>query len=281
MKTQTLVLQSSPPGTHKAIRRCLRSVEGWAAGNGFAYRHLDDALFEAVPRWAWTKFGAQRVVLSDLARLLWVKRLLDEGWPRVLWLDSDVFVFEPSEFSLPECGSLTGGVAFGREIWIQPDRRGGLAVRGNVHNAASLYERGNAFLDFYIHACLRILARHEPGSGAAPQILGPKFLGAQHNIVGFPLLEAVGMASPLVLAGVAGREGRPAEALEALREALGAPMHAVNLCLSYLDREIDGVRINARLFTSAMDALSREPRLLAPSRCGEAPLHSPGLTIKS
>ncbi|MDX1709811.1 MAG: hypothetical protein R3316_01580 [Rhodovibrionaceae bacterium] len=275
---QTLVLQATRPDPPSVIRRCLDSVESWAATQGHAYRLLEDELFRPIPAWAWEKFGDHRVVLSDLARLLWMAELLDQGWSRVFWLDSDVFVFAPEEFALPEPESLAGGCAFGREVWVQPDGRGGLTARRNVHNAASLFERDNAFLAFYIHACERILARHAPERGMAPQILGPKFLSAQHNIVAFDLIEAVGMASPLTLSGLAGRPaadraaGR--DALTLLRAQLAAPMRAVNLCLSYLGRSVDGVQVDDALFAAAMDALAENPSRLAPSRSGDVALQS-------
>ena len=106
--------------------------------------------------------------------------------------------------------ALPDGYLFGRELWVQPDPRGRLQVRGNVHNALAAFAPDNPFLAFYIDAAERILRRHQ--GPPVPQIIGPKLLTALDNMLGLPGSWAVGMASPRVVADLAAGGG-PALAL--------------------------------------------------------------------
>ncbi|MDP6952040.1 MAG: hypothetical protein QGF53_04695, partial [Alphaproteobacteria bacterium] len=150
---KTIVFQSFRDDRSGAIGRCLASVEAWAARQGYAYRFLGDELFDRVPDWFRERVAGDRLPMSDLARLVVARELLDEGWETVVWLDADVLVFDPENFRI----SLDDGYAFSREVWL---RRGGadklLATEG-LHNAVCAFARGNAFLEFYIHACEAIV----------------------------------------------------------------------------------------------------------------------------
>jgi hypothetical protein len=242
----TVVLQSWHARRDPAwIARCMASVEAWTLSHGYAYRFLDDALFDRLPEALAPKLMARPAMAADLARLLLAGEVLSEGAERVVWFDADSFIFAPDRLILPDAP-----YAFGREIWIQPGARGRPRIYRNIHNAACLFDAGNPALEFLIEAAARIAARLE--GPASPQLLGPKLLTALHNIVAFPLIETAGAASPLVLRDLAAGGG---PALEALRAE--PPLPAVlNLCASLVGRQIDGVAVDEALIESAMTALA-------------------------
>ena len=229
----------------------MRSVRDWAHSAGFSYEFVGDEIFELLPD-DYRLAAASRVpVLTDLGRLLLIRRALEGLFERAIWVDADVLVFHSDFLSLP--GDI--GYAFCREIWVQPKGRMsyGLKCYRNVHNAFCLFERGNAFLDFYIHACERIVgaaAEQMPN-----QIVGTKLLTALHNMVGLPLLETVGMFSPLVVRDVAAGSG---EAASRLRREMSGPLAAANLCSSLFEREIDGVALTNALMEQVCYRLLEE-----------------------
>lgn len=242
----TVVLQSWRRRDAPAwIARCLASVEAWAEASGFAYRFLDDGLFDRLPTDLAAMLMPRPAMAADLARLLVARELLEVGAARVVWFDADSFVFAPGRLILPEAS-----YAFGREAWVQPDARGRLRVFRNVHNAASLFGAENPVLDFLIEATTRIAGRLD--GPAAPQLLGPKLLTALHNIVGFPLIEVAGAASPLVLRDLAAGGG---PALDRLRAEPTAPA-VLNLCASLVGKTTDGVALDGTMIGAAMTALA-------------------------
>jgi len=194
-------------------------VKAWAHTAGFDYRFLGDELFAPIPE----RLQAQPVVASDLARLLALRRALEEGYEAAVWCDADFLVFAPGRLTLP-----AETYAVGREVWIEDRGRGQTPrARVKVHNAFLLFRRGNAFLDFCIHAVERLLAAH-PGP-YPPQFLGPKLLTALHNIVGFPVAERAAMLSPPVIRDLVAGGG---PCLDLFRERSTEPPAGANLCAS-------------------------------------------------
>jgi len=244
---KTIVLQSRAPEVASWVETCLGTVGEWAAARGFAYRLTGDELFDSVPKPLRQKAAGRGPVLADLGRLRAARESLAE-YERVIWLDSDVLVFDPGF----DIGADTGGAgcAFGREIWVQEDRRGRLEVRPNVHNAVCLFERGTPVLDFLIFASEHIVGQIE--GGFPDQIAGPKLLTALHNMIGFPLIHSCGMTSPLVLRDLACGDG---PALELLIGESEAPLSAVNLCSSFVGKTWDGVTVDDGLIDAAASAL--------------------------
>jgi hypothetical protein len=119
-----------------------------------------------------------------------------------------------------------------------------------MHGALFAASRGNPFLAFYRHAATRILARHD--GPMVPQLIGPKFLKSLDNMLGLPATWAVNMASPLVLADLAGGGGAAVRLL--LEHSAHAPS-ALNLCLSYAGGESDDIRIDGPLLHAVIDNL--------------------------
>jgi len=228
------------------IERCLVSVRDWAALRGFDYRFADDALLELVPDWYREKAGNTLPVVTDLARLRLIQALLAEGYERAIWLDSDILVFDPNDFEI----GVTAQCAFGREVWVQSGGGAGLRTYRNVHNAISVFVTGNSFLDFYADACESIVGRHRPGM--APQIVGTKLLTALHNLIGFALIDDVGMFSPLVMRDIAAGGG---VALDRLCGETPGRIRAANLCASLVGHTVDGVAVTANLLERSCDRL--------------------------
>ena len=94
MSKGTLILQSfTPPPWPAWRRRCIRSVERWAAGKGCTHRFIGDELFDPIPPAAREGCKGARLPLADIGRLMWLERLLAVGWRRVIWLDADILIF--------------------------------------------------------------------------------------------------------------------------------------------------------------------------------------------
>jgi len=244
---RTIVYQSQrPEGLPAWIEACLDSVRSWSEGAGYAYRFYGDEIFDRVPAWYRDKTAAYPQIATDLGRLHLARELLDEGYERTIWLDADVLVFDPAIFRI----DVTTGSAFGREVWVQEDGKGGLKAYRNVHNAVALFCTDDSFLDFYAEACERIIGRAD--GGLPPQIVGTKLLTALHNIIGLQLIENVAMASPLVVRDIVGGGGA---ALGRLTGGLKAPPAAVNLCSSLAGTVSDGVELDEAKMETAVNRL--------------------------
>lgn len=189
----TLVIQSHrQPLPLGWLQRCLESVADWARLNRYEYRYLGDELFAPLDSELLEKTRTQRVIASDLARLVHLQRGLAEGFERVVWCDADFLIFDAPRFVLPE-----SDFALGREVWVQHDKRRRLRAYVKLHNALLVFCRDNHFLDFYRDSAERLLRLNQ--GTMPPQFIGPKLLTALHNIVQCPVMESAAMLSPLVM----------------------------------------------------------------------------------
>ena len=248
--SETLVIQSYRTEMVPAwINSCLGSVRAWASLCGLDYRFFGDEIFERVPAWYRERANGRLPVMTDLGRLILVRDALGSGARTVFWIDADVFIFDPDELQV----EIDAEYAFSRELWVQQSARG-LKVYRNVHNAFCMFRQGNPFLDFYIHACQSVL--HRVDSGVPNQIVGTKLLTAMHNIIGFPLMEQVGMASPLVLQDLSAGSDGPA--LTRLVAKSPTTLRAVNLCGSLVGQKVDGVSINDDLLARTVEHLNKK-----------------------
>lgn len=217
----------------------MSSVRDWALNKDWEYRFIGDEILDCVPEWYRAQAQGRMPIIIDLARLVALRDALNAGASSAAWVDADVAIFDPAGFELetPE------PFAFSREIWMQPaSAGGGLKTYRGVHNAVCVFRPGNSMLDFYIDACQSVMRRVD--GGVPNQIVGPKLLGALHNIIGFSLIDDVGMISPLVARDVSTGGG---PALEALIAASPSGLRAVNLCASLVGRTVDGIDIDDAL----------------------------------
>ena len=224
----TLVIQSHrAPLPSPWIERCLASVRDWCAVSRYDYRFMGDELFDGVPDALREKTHRQKVVATDLARLLMLQDALKEGYRTVIWLDADFLVFDAPAFAIPELPC-----AVGREVWVQHDRHGRLKVYTKVHNAFLMFRKGNSLLDFYTDTAQRLLSLND---GTMPaQYIGPKLLTALHNVAALPVLETAGMLSPLVCKDIIQGGG---SALDRFIASSSQPVAAANLCASSCERD--------------------------------------------
>ncbi len=189
----------------------------------FDYRWLGDELFDRLPRALASKAMSQRVVASDLARLIVLQEALEEGLERVIWLDADVLVVDPSGFEVESAAAL-----FGREVWVQASEGGKLRTYRKVHNAFMAFRQGEPVLPFYRMSAERILSRYDATAGPmVAQLIGPKLITLLHNAIGFDVQEDVGVLSPLVARDLLKGGGR---ALDRFRAASPLMPRAINLC---------------------------------------------------
>ena len=253
------------------IGQCLARVRLWAEARGWAYRFYGDEALDRVPPWYRSKAGHRLPVVTDLARLLLARELLQdtvsgESFERAVWLDADLLVFDAERLDIDAAAEF----AFGREIWVQENTSGGLRTYRSVHNAVCVFCRGNSFLDFYIDACQSVVRRYDgdtdKGGGLPNQIVGTKLLSALHNIIGFPLIETVGMFSPLVLEDVVNGGGA---ALDLLRRQSPVPPAAANLCHSLSESGTEATRGGDALAGAAVEALLADGRSLFSSARGD------------
>ena len=220
MRNSVVIQSHTQPLPAAWFKSCLHSVETWAEQNNYDYVFIDDALFDRVPKQLLAKTSHQRVIATDLARLMLLQEYLQHGYQTVIWCDADVLVFAPRQLVLPQ-----ESYCLGREVWIQQDDSGKLSAHVKVHNAFMMYRRGNSFLDFYTETARRLLTLN---TGAMPpQFIGPKLLSAIHNIAQCPVLETAGMLSPCVIDGLLQHSSA---AVDLFRRRSPAPIAAANLC---------------------------------------------------
>jgi hypothetical protein len=228
---RTLVIQSHTENARETwLGYCLDSVEGWAASRGFDYRFYGDEALHYTPDWYREKLADRKPIVADLARLLLIRQALQDGYQQACWLDADVLLFAPDRLQLEYPQSC----AFGREYWVEVGKhdqgahRDQPTLRRNVHNAICVFKAGCPVLPFLIHATEQIIRRVDPAH-IAPQLVGPKLLGALHNIVGFDFIETVGAFSPAVLDDLEAGSGR---CLSMLLERTPVALAGANLCAS-------------------------------------------------
>lgn len=249
--TKTLIIQShTEPFPFDWLEVCTHSVESWSKTQDYEYRFYGDELFDRVDPKLVDKFSNQKVIITDLARLLVLKEALNEGYDRAIWLDADVLVFAPNQFKLPELWDLPEGYMVGREVWVQSSLKTAnkLSAHVKVHNAFLLFDRGNSFLDFYIDQAERFL--HQCQGSVPPQFIGPKLLTALHNVIQCPVMDSAGMLSPEVIKALLSSD-KPSRILELFRKKSPQPIAAANLCSSLAG----GIEVSNKEIETLVDKL--------------------------
>ena len=223
----TLVVQSYKSQFPNWLRKCQDSVRTWTEKHNYDYNFIDDAIFSLNPDWFNDKLKHRLPIKSDLARLLYIKNHLLK-YERVVWFDIDTFIFAPDLFSLSDTPYL-----FGEERWIQPHKNS-WRIYKNACNAFCQFQRGNAFLEFYIDTALRIISDVDPNH-IAPQLIGPKLLTALHGAITLPLTPAVGSASPWLIQTCAQNNDRLINRIA--HTLTHTPCVALNMCASLAETE--------------------------------------------
>ena len=138
---RTLIFQSHAPKPPYWIERCTATVREWTAAKGYDYRLIGDELFEGTPP-AIARKAPSVLPLTDLGRLLWTQRYLKEGYERVAWIDSDVVIFDPENFSIDSDSKHL----VCREVMAKLDG-GKLITTTAVNPTITVFQAGSPLLD--------------------------------------------------------------------------------------------------------------------------------------
>jgi len=208
-----LVVQSSPAHVPGWVERCMASVRAWS---GDAYERVDDSFLDLAPGWVHDACAAAASLLpvTDVARLVLLQERLRTGWSRVVWVDGDVLVFEPS---LVDVCASSAEVSVCVERWVTGAPGGGLQAAPCVNNSVLSARSVDALLD-------ATMARVRAGD-VGPRSLGPDLLTPLHRTSPFGEVVGVSVASPHVV------RGEPV-AWSLLTSSLPWPLGALNLCWS-------------------------------------------------
>lgn len=202
----------------------MTSVRRWAEGAGWDYLCLDDTFFSLAPDWTRQLCQGNLYAVTDIARLVWARKMLEAGYDRVVWADADLLVFAPQALSR----ALTGisGHGFSRELFLRMENDGHIKPLHGLNNALMLFDRGDATLDGYLAACYAQL--HALAQGPVPRTaLGPAILRQIATTTPLNLIDGVGLFSPLIMREIAIDGGRLTR--EYLRHCTTFPA-AANLC---------------------------------------------------
>jgi hypothetical protein len=212
------------------LTACMRTVRAWADAKSFDYRFYDDAFLDVAPAWLRERCAGEICPVTDIARLIMSRRLLDEGYERAVWVDADMLVFAPDVLPV----NSIDGYALCLELWPYIDAQGKLQCDRRINNSITVFARGNPQLDFLIDACMKIASsRAQVGKFD----LGTEFLTRLGQIVPLPLLPNVGMFSPVLMNAIAHGEDT---LLSAYAAQLSAPLVAANLCNSIAGTDVQG-----------------------------------------
>ncbi len=245
---KTIVYQSyRTHGVAAWLQRCMQSTQSWTRSQGFDYQFIDDRFFDCVPEWYRRDAGGNVQVVSNLARIVVAKQLLAAGYDRTIWVDADVLVFDPAAFRI----DVSSEFAFCREIWVT--KRWGSTVKiFRVNNSVTVFVKNNSFIDFAIWA-------HEDLVRRGTQILAhgttTRLLTVLHHATPLPLLDNVGLLSPVVARDIVNGDGGLAREYAT---AHGAPMYAANLGASLNGVTSSGITLVDRDFDLIVAALDND-----------------------
>lgn len=203
------------------MRTAMASVAAWAQARGYDYRFMDDDFLRLVPDWARWRLRGQLPAVTDLARLIWARRVLDGGADRVIWADADLLVFDPARLDFAP--GLGHACARQLHLYLHDDRS--TEPRPGINNALMVFEAGDAFIDTYLDAALTA-ARGADALNMPHTLLGPVLLETLAARGPLPLIEGIGLFGPGLMEAVAAGGG--ALTREYLRH-MRAPLVAANL----------------------------------------------------
>jgi hypothetical protein len=224
------------------ITTCMATVRSWAESSGFEYRFIDDSFFELAPPWFRERCAGEICPVTDLARLVMARDLLASGYDRTVWVDADMLVFAPQALRVDSPESF----AFCFEVWAYRDESGQLQFNRTANNSITVFSKGNAQLDFFIDAALRIGASQPHVHKLA---IGSRFLTGFVQLVPTPLLTNVGMFSPLLMNDITGDE----MLLPAYGAELPAPLACANLCASLVGQAMHGSTAEDSVYQAVVD----------------------------
>jgi hypothetical protein len=216
---KVLVFQSHAKNAPLWIRRCTASVRDWARQQGWEYRLIGDELFRGIPL-AVTLKAQSRLPLADLGRLLWTKRMLGD-WERVVWIDSDVLVFDPKSFLI----DMSQEHLVCREILVSRHKDGDkLTVESSYNPSVLMVGRESTLLDEWLGIIDR---KASTSAGLGDADFGREILRKMSPRNALPAVLSVGHFNAAILKEIHGKTG---PAITRMMQASGVPFAAANLC---------------------------------------------------
>lgn len=239
MAKRVLVLQSyKPPPWAEWRRLCLGSVRSWATAQGYAYRFIGDELFDPIPEDIRSACAGVLLPLTDIGRLLWLQKLLTDGWDRVIWLDADILIFDST--------LRIDAETVGREVWISKGVRTGYRAAKSINNCVISTTTQSALLERLLRATNEAVAGFQ--KPPHPRTLGPDLFRRLHAVEPLPVASDIAMASPIMIKSLAAGDPSPLAAHHAI---WGGPVRAANLCGSLVEDDELALRAVARLLDTA------------------------------
>jgi hypothetical protein len=255
-RSDTIVIQTFRNHTIPAwIQRCLDSVQKWTGLHEYDYSLAGDEFYDLCGPEYLARGSKNPQAITNLARLVATRQRLDAGYQRVIWMDADVFVFDPAKlvFDFP-AEKLTTGYAFGREVWLTRNSEGVPSVTVPIaHNAATFFTQAAVDLDMLITLIRHIDAKRQIISNFQ---VGVRLLrGLQYSLM-FPTFSHVGAFSPVLLRALAERDET---VLQIYGQAYRYQACAGNLGLSLKDHITEDVlwRAMDHLEAGAGDAINK------------------------
>jgi hypothetical protein len=267
--SDTIVIQSFRKNIIPTwIQRCLDSVQKWSKSKGHDYSLAGDEFYDLCGPEYLKRGSKNPQAITNLARLVATRQRLDAGYQRVIWMDADVFVFDPAKLVLDfSAESLTTGYAFGREVWLSRDLTGVNHVTApRAHNAATFFTQHAVDLDMLITLIRHIDARRQIISNF--QVGVDLLRGLQYSLM-FPTFSHVAVFSPVLLRALTEHDEK---VLQLYGRAYRYQSCAGNLGLSQQHDVTEDVlrRAMDHLEASAGDAINRyaaDTGALVPYNC--------------
>jgi len=262
-----LIIQSYRAANVPAwIARCLASVQAWAKQAGHDYQLVGDEAFELCGADYLARVGDNVRSITNLARLELVKRAHAAGYAWAVWMDADIFVFDPEAFQLEDVTRY----AFARETWLVWQGGENWSAVSAVNNSVFACRAGEPDLDFLISATRHVALHRQIANNY--QVGGDLVKGLRVPLA-FEMLGNVGMFSSYAVRSLARRADPILAALGTLH---GTPIHAANLCATdnYLPR------LDQAEALTAMDVLESTRGAMINAGVGAGDPLAPGLEIR-
>ena len=218
---KTIVFQSFRTERVPAyIAACLESVQTWTRSQGHQYEFIDDRFLSLVPDSYRSKAGSLICLVTDLARILQARSFLQQGYDQVIWMDADLFIFQPEQLRLP----IVADFRYCKEIWLHRAKSGEIYPIQKVNNSVCVFgPEGNRHLEEYIQHCRAVFEIEETftnGLVMATEVLTRSYQAIDN-------IRCIGILSPALLQAILlGEE----DVLVQYIAWQGSPVFAFNLC---------------------------------------------------
>jgi hypothetical protein len=223
---RTIVFQSFRTTRVPAwMEYCMASVQTWAEQNQFSYRRLGDEFLDMAPDWYRRSAGPFVGAVTDLARLVYARLCLIDGFDHAIWVDADVLIFAPAQFQI----SPEASYAYHRKIWLSRDASEKLIPTITVNNGICAFtQAGLDHLQVYIASCQSIV--RSIGVMRADVEVGARFLADPARAASLAVMKTVGTISPPVMQAILESDEAVLSQYRFLQED---SIYAADLCNSF------------------------------------------------